>query len=268
MKTKQWLALGAVACLLISLTGCRRGPDPRNATFLNLHGTQPTVLPDTTAPGTVPSQSVPEPTGQRSGVTLEFTRHLKEGKLLCTVTDAQAVTREQDYALTADCFTHDARLVVNHADGSETAYRYPDFIGSDGSYVEGGYLILVDMTVTSQDAVSYTTEDLDENGNPLGLYEDPYIFRADLFFTLADLSEVKDGPYYWYSDVEYFSARGRQAEHSMAYRLEPGESISFTLGFLLGNKLDASPRDLTQLYLCDSMGNPDSTFIDLGMGGT
>lgn len=258
MKIRRWLTFCLSSLLLFSLVACSDKPE-QPPTILALNSTSPATPTD--------SEESQDPNNHTDGVTLEFTRRLKEGELLCTVTNAQAVTREQDYALTADCFTRDALLAINHADGSETAYRYPDFIGTDGSYVEGGYLILVDMTVTSRDAVSYTTEDLDENGNPLGLYEDPYIFRADSFFTLADLSEVKDGPYYWYSDVEYFSARGQRTEHSMAYRLEPGESISFTLGFLLGNKLDASPRDLTQLYLCDSMGNPDSTFIDLGLGG-
>lgn len=46
----------------------------------------------------------------------------------------------------------------------------------------------------------------------------------------------------------------------MAYELKPGESITFTLGFLVD-----SGRQLRDLYACTASGSTDAAFIELGL---
>lgn len=159
-----------------------------------------------------------------------------DGRLVYTVKSASVSQSAED-----GCFVEDAHVTV---DG--VSYINPDFITSDG-LISGASLVLLELEVQNVDA------------DNAGMYDEPYVFRADSIVTLADLSKKSRGPYS-YIDAAYFSLLNGRSEHSMAYELKPGESITFTLGFLVG-----SDHSLSDLCACDSSGNADSNFVRLGL---
>ena len=138
-------------------------------------------------------------------------------------------------------------LEDSHVTVDGVSYVYPDFL-TNGALVSGARLVLLDIEVLNVDA------------DNAGRYEEPYVFRADSIVTLADRSDKAGAGGYAYIDAGYFSLLGGCAEHDMAYELEPGESITFTLGFLVD-----SSRQLRDLYACTASGSADAAFVELGL---
>ena len=160
-------------------------------------------------------------------------------------------------------------LEDSHVTVDGVSYVYPDFL-TNGALVSGARLVLLDIEVLNVDA------------DNAGRYEEPYVFRADSIVTLADRSDKAgaggyayidagyfsllggcaehDMAYELYIDAGYFSLLGGCAEHDMAYELKPGESVAFTLGFLVG-----SGRQLKDLYACTASGSADAAFVELGL---
>ena len=190
------------------------------------------------------------------------TRNLKSGSLSCVI---QSVVLVDDVAELPNPagFISDAAVTIQ--DGEDYLdLRYPDFIQDQGKLLPGVYLVLLNLTVTSQDAVCYTNLERDENNRPLGLYADPYIFRADSLVYLQDLAPGVD--LYWL--IAYFDALGRQPEHPLSFRLEPGESRTFTLGFLVSDIERGGVIHLDQLYLTTAkIAQADEALIHLNLSG-
>lgn len=138
-------------------------------------------------------------------------------------------------------------LEDSHVTMDGVSYVYPDFLTND-ALVSGARLVLLDIEVLNVDA------------DNAGRYEEPYVFRADSIVTLADRSDKAGAGGYAYIDAGYFSLLGGCAEHDMAYELKPGESVAFTLGFLVG-----SGRQLKDLYACTASGSADAAFVELGL---
>ena len=143
-------------------------------------------------------------------------------------------------------------------------YDYPDWTEEDGYFGDDIYLILVDVTATNVGAENYTTADRYSDGRPRGEYDDPYIFRADGVPVLTDISGTKwIGDHLWYVDPAYFSLLNQRSEHRMAFRLAPGESITYTLGFLVTDCELGGDFSLPHLCLTDSAGSLYGTFYKL-----
>ena len=51
--------------------------------------------------------------------------------------------------------------------------------------------------------------------------------------------KVADDGLFGYT-MDYFSAAGEEEAHSFAYRIEPGQTRCFTIGFLIGGDTDGS----------------------------
>lgn len=186
-----------------------------------------------------------------------FTRsgpQISDGTLAFTVSNARAVCHAADIPGSAECFSYDAEVWFQE-DEKVSVYRYPEFIDENGTFMEGSYLVLVDVSVENRDARNRSKSDGDP---PYGDFEDPYLFRADGILWLTD----KEREY----DVAFFSQRGKYDEHPMAYRVEPGETVQFTLGFLVSSKPDGSLVDLSDVYAVTG-GNTDSSIIDLHLEG-
>ena len=146
-----------------------------------------------------------------SGNFLELGESFEEsfgtnGRLVYTVKSASVSQSAED-----GCFVEDAHVTV---DG--VSYINPDFITSDG-LISGASLVLLELEVQNVDA------------DNAGMYDEPYVFRADSIVTLADLSKKSRGSYS-YIDAAYFSLLNGRSEHSMAYELKPGESIKDMTG--------------------------------------
>lgn len=254
MKMKRLIAVFLAVCLLLGLTACA-GEAEAEPTILELNGGS-----DSTSSGADGTSD-----GARTGVTIEDD-DLKSGTLLYTVTGARAVNRAED--IPTDGGFDEYGDVWQIIDGEVLGYLYPEMFLEDGSLLENCYLILVDITVESRDAVAKTYSDHGYEKPVPGLYEDPYVFRCN-WLTLVDPTEkISEGQYY-YQTMDYFSRMNEREEHNFAFRLEPGETTSFTIGYLIGGfKHDGSLTDLSQLCLCNTSGDiQTSTLIRLGLGG-
>ncbi len=158
-----------------------------------------------------------------------------------------------------------AIMNIYSQDGQQTMYRYPDCADEEGYLVEGGNLVVMDITVTSQDAVNFITDP--ETGEQNRRYADnPFLFRADEIAYLVDITEQTDGDYTYY-DAVFFSHMGWYEEHPMAYEVLPGESVTFRIGFLVGNRKDGSDMDFSDMVLTTNWGAADKEFYDIDIPG-
>lgn len=198
-------------------------------------------------------------------------RLLKTGKLIYSITDANLIDHISDVP-NPDSGFFEASAVFNGNENAGDSFTlfYPDFVNEDGSFLQGTYLVMLDVTVTSDGAANYTKGDLDEYGKPMGLYDDPYLFRADGIFYLQDgraQTVYQDGVAYqyvpsWY--IDYFSERNKRTENHMVFRLMPGESISYKIGFLVTDVKEHGLMDLDTLYITVAPGaGPDALIAKL-----
>lgn len=125
---------------------------------------------------------------------------------------------------------------------------YPDFVREDGSFLDGAYLLLLDITVESQDAVNFTTMDKDEGGLPMGLYSDPYVFRTESIVNAGVAGDEQEDPVPC-TFLFYYSGFGSCSENDLAFRVEPGESITFTIGFPISDIRHGGIFDLNKISL-------------------
>ena len=114
----------------------------------------------------------------------------------------------------------------------------PTFIRGDGSFDEGMYMIFVELEIKNLDCSSYV---LGEGG---GTLNDPYLFGGQYLLELTDAGNTRRT--YWpdfYSFYgESFDAEAAGAYENynaanacLAFRLEPGETRTVTLGFIISN---------------------------------
>ena len=118
-------------------------------------------------------------------------------------------------------------------------------------------LILLDVEVTSENALNWTVYDLDENGKPKGLYSDPYVFRIDGMYRLQEKESLPFlNPRGWFP--MFFDCYNMTDEHPFAYRILPGETHTYTLGFLVGTNWYGEGWQLSDLWIDFPFGVPDS----------
>ena len=167
------------------------------------------------------------------GDTYEDTQRLASGSLLYTITNARVVDSIPETA-SVDCFMYDEFLVWAQ-DTGWVEQKLPYYINDDMSVKGGHYLLFVDVMVESNEARCFTRSDFDAEGYPLGQYEDPYIFRSDMLFLVnTDIPDPYVKSAYHYFTLAYFSQKHQHADYPanhVTYRLEPGDTISFTIGY-------------------------------------
>lgn len=153
-------------------------------------------------------------------------------------------------------YLNEAYLELNN-ENTWVEYEWPVCLNQDGTPKEGWNLVLVDVKVTNYDAAAQ-----------LGDYSktDPYLFRGDGVCTLVDL-RLKYENNYIAQNIDYFSELGKYPEHYVLYRLEPGESITFTIGFLKESKGQETVDPYEYLRLCNTTGNLRSVFMRLDEEG-
>lgn len=105
-----------------------------------------------------------------------------------------------------------------------------------------GFLVVVDVTFENIDAVLITKDEVDAERKPF-FADDPYTFDASYDLKLALLQFKRQGFY----DNLYIG----YTEDPLSFRIEPGEQISMTVGFVVENTHDGKTVDRTQLMLCD-----------------
>lgn len=180
-----------------------------------------------------------------------YRRATERGYLEFTIRNVSVLGEESNWP--QENYLHEAYMELDEENNWVERNR-PVFLNPDGSPKEGWSLVLVDVKVTSHDAAAR-----------IGDYSqsDPYLFRGDGVCTLADL-RLRDDNGYFVRSMDYFSGLGQYPEHYVLYRLMPGESIDFTIGFLH----KSGQEDLFQyLRLCNTSGNLHSAFIRLDEEG-
>ena len=155
---------------------------------------------------------------------------INEGTLWHKIIDARVVTDISK--LDPGCFREDSYVSVYTRKGERILYSNPEFICDGGALPGGVRLLLLDVEVTSDEARNWTVDTW-----PRGLYEDPFVFRIDGLYVLRE-KVGKEGLFGYHMD--YFSGAGEIEEHAFAFRILPGETRTFSVGFLIGGDSDGS----------------------------
>ncbi len=236
---------------------------------------QPQPPPSTVHLNTGSNDESGEPTGGGSAqdeVHLTISTKwglLKEGELHYTLSNVRLICHQKDIPR-AEGFQEDAACIFPGLAANpfeNTSIYYPDFITEDGSFLPGAYLLLVDITVTSNGAKAYTIYDLDEGGYPKGQFEEDNLFHADSMLGLMSTPQYVAGETLFYG-IDYYSERGKLEEHPLIYRLDPGQSTTFTLGFLVDDEAYGGRFNIEELAFCNVMGDlPDAVYIWLNLKG-
>lgn len=264
---KGWVVLVA-AVLLLSLSACGEGEAPP----VNGSTDAPGGAAQSDGPSTPQaSQNSTEGGKTEAGFPVSYTikppsHSLRVGKLTCTFHGVR-LTDTVSGLDNPEGFRNDASIYC----GGESL-RYPDFIAEDGEhFVPGVYLLLVDVTVKSQDAESFTRRDLNDLGQSRGEFDDPYLFRSDDLVCLVDLGPKLASvglPGSGGNDMDYYSGMNRRGEHPVVFRLEPGESIDLTIGFLVSDVEQGGDNELDWLYLAEgAVHEPKDALLHLDLSG-
>lgn len=164
---------------------------------------------------------------------------LESGTLNYTVTGARVLGPDSDVTFTIDRFFPYCSI--------PGVVEYPDFLDEAGHLSPGCYLVQADITVENVDAQALEEE-----------YGDPCLFRADDLFLIS--LDAPGG----YTTVDYFSLAGEFDAHPMLYRLEPGNTISYTVGFLVDEALAVDGASGLRL---SQSGDQNDRKVDLQLGG-
>ena len=185
---------------------------------------------------------------------LELTSAIESGHLYFSVDRARIVTnlKTEEIDLNA-IYKSDAFVFLNGEDITFDEY----YDEESGALADGVYLLLLDLTVTNDGAIST-------------MYEAPDVFRADnlLWLVNAETSfyttATKGKTYVGTSGIDYFSGFGRCQEGVWAFRVDDGESITIQIGFFIGHN-GADFNDLYGSQQSQGVYNKDFTFISLNV---
>lgn len=186
---------------------------------------------------------------------------IEVGTLYYTITRASVL--ENISIASMGGIRENAIMCIYDAEGNQTMYYYPECADDEGNLVPGGKFVVLDITVTSQDAVNFITDPA--TGVQSRRYADnPFLFRADEIAYLVDITEAAEEGYTYY-DAVFFNEMGYFEEHEMAYEVLPGDSISFRIGYLVGNRPDGTPINPSDLVMTTNWGAAEKEFYDLGL---
>lgn len=164
---------------------------------------------------------------------------IQSGTLHYTVTGARVLGPDSDVTFSIDRFFPYTSI--------PGVAEYPDFLDDTGHLAPGCYLVQADITAENVDAQTYEEE-----------YGDPCLFRADdLFLINLDASGG-------YRNMDYFSLGREYDAHPMLFRLEPGNTIQYTIGFLTNEAW--AVEGASGLRVSQS-SSPDYLKVDLQLGG-
>lgn len=250
---KKFLIWLLVLEVFLSLCACSSNPFqgyPGEEENQQSTGAENTPRPfyTTSAAQTTAEGQAPYPTTKRGfqyyslGEPIEVApRSCKEGKLIAAYSNARLVSRKSDIPNLNGIYDPWKLACQIREDGIHV-YSYngvgetPSFVQDDGEFLDGIYLLLLDVTIENIDCACYTTSDIGESGYPLGMYEDPYVFREVTM--RGEWVWNSSEPYYRAGSAEYFSRMNEQPEDPLVFRLLPGETITYTVGFFIDELVD------------------------------
>lgn len=190
---------------------------------------------------------------------------LRNGRLIYTITkfwivdNVVDIPEEGGIRGTSQCYYY-----YYTEDGDAELIRFPDCVLEDGSFAGGTYMVMVEFTVTSEDAENWTDTDRYEDGRLRGsVFTDPYNF------SLANIARVApEGAEYHVSasfEKAYYSALNDTDDHPYSFRLLPGETRTFVIGYFINCKSADENWDVSKLGLrVNTDETNESVFIPIG----
>ncbi len=191
--------------------------------------------------------------------------NLRNGRLIFTIDKSWVVTNVADIPEEGGIRT-DRNYIMIYDDfrgpgEKQIAYWYPeDVVLEDGSFVKGTYFVMIQMTVTSEDAENWTNEDIGPNGGAKSWWPDPYIFEIP-----CSLKYPKRTSYS--TQIAYFSDLWSvEAGNGYQFYLEPGQTKTLVFGYLIQDDWDTyEPCELSKLRLRIALnGAYTEVFLPLG----
>ncbi len=223
--------------LLLVLSGCRTSPPNKGSVQSAKSIENQQIKTESTDAATV--STTPE---DKTLISREINYFDGEGYLKILVKNPRIVRTTGN--LDTSGFSSEESYVSVYSENPTdpiTEYLYPSFVMENGDFISPVSLVIADVTITSFDAT---------NG---GRYENPYIFNASIVGSLID----PDGNI-WNPEstslryeVDYYSEMHSCEENFLAFSLEPGDTISFQVGWLIGNNVDGTPIDFSDFQLGD-----------------
>lgn len=143
--------------------------------------------------------------------------------------------------------------------GKQVSVSYPEYFADKEKGILSSHakMYVCRIKVTNEGATSEWEDQ----------YKSPYIFRADNIFLcyLPDEMTRKEQQNIKYKIVDYYSLRKEGDQEWSTYELKPGESITYDLGFVLGDMLDGQELDMKKgkLYLGDTNGSEDGKYYNI-----
>jgi hypothetical protein len=143
------------------------------------------------------------------------------GTMTYEVVSANIITNLEENNVDMDKIDPYMFVLTQNSDGEEEYIDYPDFIDEDSNLIDGCKMYIVKLRVTNTDAEYKYEED----------YNSPYIFRADNI-SLNYVSENQKTTIQ--IPINYYSLRKEGNSTWCTFQLEPGETIEYEIGFILG----------------------------------
>lgn len=235
---KRMLVLALAALMLLS-SGCGQNQDFEEHRNRYQRVTQPPEQTGETEPGgtSAGDESQPQAFEEMQWVY----KPDGKGSMICTITNVRAVKNDQEFD--GNCFTEDGSIKLVNPEYTEERFQqdhekyspylyfhYPDSVDGSGDLLDG-CLILVDLTVENIDATNQFLSH--QTGEMTSLEDDIYVFRSTEFIHLVNRSAPEHTPC---KNAVYYSDIWNLEEHPMKFRLGPGETASFQIGFLTNDE--------------------------------
>jgi hypothetical protein len=154
------------------------------------------------------------------------------GTMTYEVVSASVITNLEENNVDMDKIDPYMFVLTENADGEQVYLDYPDFIDAASNLTDGCKMYVVKMRVTNTDAEYKYEED----------YDSPYIFRADNI-SLNYVSENQKTTIQ--IPINYYSLRKEGDSTWCTFQLEPGETIEYEIGFILGTVMDDNSNQKT-----------------------
>lgn len=180
-----------------------------------------------------------------------------EGTMKYELEDAYVTTELNENGIDINMLDESSFIYCMNGNGKMENIGYPEYFEdyNKGILKSPAKLYVCRIKVTNQDA-TYSVEDE---------YKDPYIFRADNMFLCYLPDKMSGKEQIKYKNVEYYSLRKDGDYEWATYELKPGESITYDVGFVLGDYLDEKELDMKKgkLYLSNTGGSEDGEYYNI-----
>lgn len=191
---------------------------------------------------------------QNKGLDLKLSGY--KGKMTFELTDAYVTQNLSEHGISLDKLDSYTSVYGADKNGEREDMSFSDCFSDQekGILRENVRLYVCRIKVTNTDAV-YDVK---------GEYDNKYTFRADNIHLcyLPDKKSGKTKEDLEYKPVDYYSLKKDGDQEWSTYELKPGESITYEVGFLVGDMIEEQKIDMEAggLYLGNTSGDKNGEY--------